>query len=849
VSGVKKHLSAVFSTHLSSDLSLVVNQFGVVRERKSTDEIFEEVKDFDHVVVPESSLAEALNARLEEARIGRFAGTPTQFSSRGYTLDRTELYIHLVRETSLSWRQAEFFLDHAEESLEEEGSLKRLVSDSRFNQGALGNAIEQLKATDNIYTARQEFRLEGDVAVVRPEKLTHLDRKILPEEYTEIDAFSDGEYELNQFHVFQSSGGIARAIRENVDDQNQDDTAVVVKSGSRYSRLIRNILKSSGLQVESAEGLEREERGFLMLCEVALTDNRVRSRDVRPITRKLGLEISGKYLSEDQLEQIREFLNVSEYMSFGELLEGYREVFSDSKLGEKIQELGFHDRQISETDLKILEKLLRQQRTGEGVVFIDPEESTFVDRSQVFFVGMDAEWYRENIFSKGEHTAEDFLSLIQNGDSQYFMVQEFLNGEEVTPCLYLKQLFDVEGFTDHEFTRYQENRETPESGERDGREWREIDTVSQKELNYFQQSPKSYYFSQLVSGESEKQQVKGNLIHQFAEYAFNNPEKLEDEEKFIDLMMEEIESFIESRERHRFRTEFEIGVKSVKKLVERTKIESFDHGLGEGSGENVFSEEFDGDVDSGFTEVYFRDRDLGAKGKIDLMVSKDHILDIKTSSNVRNPRDIVERSLPFFEPERPDFQPALYILEMCELFGHRQIEFTYFFTHGRLEKDLKGEDAFSEKKVTVKYRPWSFQEELQKYEVFEHLIRDVKKDNDRRKTLEKLGVPEFQQFLADAEVDFRDSGKVEEELLPEFQRFAKQRIGDYRYVEKGCKSALNKLVKYRKSSFYREDIQEFREFLEESIEEINECRENGFPAGDKTGEEPFSEMIMDGAQP
>lgn len=819
--------------------------FDPVKKRKSAEDLLQEVEQYDKVVVPWIGLAEALNTRLDRTFLGLFAGTATQHLSTGKTMDEEQLFLHLYRETDLDWRQADFLLRRVSERLEDGQPLDSIIEDERFQGDLIAEAVSEIRDTENILTVRKDGEIEGDVAVIRPGMMTELDRMTLPEGYDEIELLSEEIAEEPEMHIFSSTGEIATAIAESLTEEDAGDVAVVAHRDSRYRRLTSNMLEAKDIPVQKGEMLGNDERVFLNLCELAVTDGRIFTKSVKPLAERLGIQTSGRYLKEEQREQIRELLNVSDYLTFEELLDGYTDIYSDKpEIRKVLKQTGLNGAEINRSSIRMLEKAL-EKSLDDGVKMLDPSEAIFVDRQTVFYLGVSAEWSQ----SEGEvMSGEEFELMIQNGSSRYFMVQEYDGGEKVTPALQLEQLFDRQDFREFDHEKHTVKRSGGQNEREFTGEHDEIEVVSQTDLNLFHQSPRAYYFSQLVSDETEKQMVRGNLLHQYSEYIFSNGVP-EEEEEFIELMIEEIKPHMDMRQEEMMRTEFRIGVNALNSLHDRLDWKEFEHSLISTEGdENIFAEKFGGKADSSITETYFRDENLGIKGKIDLMPSADHLLDIKISRSIRSKKDIVTESLPDIETDRKDFQPMIYLLKSIEDQGEREIRFSYFFTHGELRKDLRNEDSFSEKMVTVEYRPWTFEEEFKGSEIFEYLIRGVKPDNDRRKTLEKLTLPEFRSFFTERDPELRDEEKVMEEVLPEFEEYVKKRVGDYSYVEKGCRSAMKKIVEYRLSNFYTDDMERFRGFIEDSIDSINCYRAEGFPSGEVDSHTPFREMIVDGAE-
>jgi hypothetical protein len=337
----------------------------------------------------------------------------------------------------------------------------------------------------------------------------------------------------------------------------------------------------------------------------------------------------------------------------------------------------------------------------------------------------------------------------------------------------------------------------------------------------------------LVSDADQEKFEKGNLFHMYAEYHANSPEQAESIplDDIVELMMDNIEKFADELDMEDLETEFRIGVKNIRSFLKNHEAEevNLEDNYTRTEDENIFVKEFPGSNGSMETEPYFKDKELGAKGKVDLMLDENHLVDYKSGRRYTTQKVLKKSHVELFEDERfPDFQPLLYITH------HRQhvdgkIKFIFLHFLNELGNSVNGEDATLE--TTITYHPETFQEKKASMEVFEHMIKDVAKSNDRRKTLEKLGYQQYKNFMQERDVSepFDKKELLNTEFAQEFEEYTKQEVGDYKYVEKGVKKTLKKLVDYRLENYFEEDADLMEQFLQEKLDEINEYLNSRFP--------------------
>lgn len=839
-----------------------------VETRKSlnAEELAEKTQDYEKVLTVEPSLADALNERFR----GEKAVTPLQLVEAGNY--RKELFLQLVEETNLTWRQAAYLMDKVLDCWQHTGKKEDILRYERFDTEEVRTVLKFLKNRETPMDRMEEVELEGEVAVVKEHQFNDLDRKVLPENYTSIRVFTDETFELPDFNIFSSASEIAKAVKQQAEKLGGENVGVLVKPGSRYEPVVKSVLEASEIPYRKSSDLKSSEgfRTFVSILETGLREKNVRVKDVRPILEYLGIEVSRlrenvKFRELDEAEELREFLNVIPYLDYKEAAEKYLELSGEHLfLEEVLEDLGIKEEQVAEGRNNALRYYVENFPVGleevdEGVLLADPTEVSQVDREYVFHVGMGTDWRRKDsdepwVDSQEAEEAnlKDFKSLIQSGEQNFYMVRNKELNEEITPCLYFNSVFSQEFTCFDELPSKRVRPEEEEEGEGFERESLGMDpvpveTVSQSELNSYAISPRLYYMQRLVSEADQLDFRKGNLFHDYAEFHANNPKKASQLslEEVVEFMLSRIEEMADDIDLEDLETEFKIGVENIREFIEMNELPRKPiEGYSVDEGDNVFVEEFGGGDRSFYTEPYVKDKELGVKGKVDLLLSDNRIVDFKSGRKKSRSKVVRKSHVDLFEEERfPDFQPLLYITYHRK-YNEGEVDFTFLHFLNDLGDSINGGEAELETSVT--YYPESFDERKASMEFFEKMIRDVAKSNDRRKTLEKLGYNLYSNFMQDHSVSFFDKDKaLESEACEEFKQFAKSEVGDYKYVEKGVEKALKKLVDIRRQNYFKEDADRMEEFLDDKISQINRYRDERFPVDAETREIPMRDLILE----
>ncbi|WEL19613.1 PD-(D/E)XK nuclease family protein [Candidatus Nanohalococcus occultus] len=829
-----------------------------VRKTHSIEQLAEKAEEYATVIVPDSSLVEPLNERIE----GKVS-TPMKLGFDGEY--RQKLFLKFAEE--MSWKQASYFLKNAESCLQSTGKLEGL-KEKGLDNSEIENIRELMEKVENPYNS-ESVDIERPVLVLDEDRFNEIEKRILPEEYDSISSFKDESRELGKFYSFRSAGELAQAVVESAEKIGADDIAVVSPSNSRHRSLIESRLESEGIEFTRSLALSESEnlRTYIGLMRAAVSNNPLRVEDIRPVISQLKISVSRRHdpkllsrLEHADARDLKELLNVLQHMNFGEALEKLDELGAEThKIKAVLDRLGLENREVNRANLSKLEYYIQRFDPSEneenGVLLVTPENGTFIDRDYVVFAGFTTEWNREpdekpwtDERKQRDVIRDEFELMLQSGTNQRYLVDE----SEQRLCFNLTQIL---GVSPTDFEELEAVRTAPSQREGQGGfakkqtniETERVEMLSQSRLNSFALSPRVYYFDRLIPSADKKVMKKGRLFHDFAEFYVNYPDFTE-EQDYIEFMVEEIKPYLDEIELDEIRTEFEIGTRNIKKYVRREEISSKEIEEYEAESGNKFAKKYGKELRFEVTELEFTDEEMGATGKIDFVKNRAHLIDYKSGRKKTENKIIEASKVDMYEDARfPNFQPIMYLAEHRKINPDERLKFTFFHFLHEIGDHIKGDGDLDETLVTVEYIPKSFQEHIGTDEVFEYLTDGVAKSNDRRKTLEKIGKERYKDFIENTEVpDTHETSEfLESRFFEDFIKLGKERVGDYKYVEKGVKSAVKKLVKIRNANYFKKDLDRFEEFLGEQIEELNRCKENGFPIDGNPDDLPERDLLIE----
>ncbi|OUJ18428.1 ATP-dependent nuclease subunit B lacks Walker A motif [Methanonatronarchaeum thermophilum] len=842
-----------------------------VKKSLSIDSVYDEVSDYDLVLTVEAPLAESLEHRVDRAFLGLFSTTPRRLvyeEHPGDLLDKRGLFHIVVDETGIGWKKSAYLLDNAVDCWIETGDPRDILRYPMFSGEEMREVVEVLESTDNIYRAMNEYQVdEQDVAVVGFHQFKQLDKKVLPNSFDVIDVFQDCSVDLPRLSVFNSSVEIVKALSNNVSKWNAGETAFVLNPDSEYQPLVVSMLESRGIpymtQLEITENMDL--RNFFLYCRTAIQKTNLKVGEIQPLLKAVNIDIENRYnqqyiknIDNEELNRFISGLRSIESMSFEEAIDFYSELVGRDIdiLVEFYSDVGLLGETVSEHMLDLVEYYLEvfdipwKDGGNGGVLLVSPGNVAWVDRPFVFHIGLDSSWSlnppnkpwidRERFETT---KIKDFMILLQNRGS-YYLVQDRYMNEEVVPCSYFNEIFDAEfeSFTDLPHKRYNEEvvEELDGFDKIDlGIESNEVSVFSQSDLNTFVECPRNYYFKKLISTPDQDYFRKGNLFHDFAELYYNHPQYTENNlTEIIELMVDEIKPLVSDVELPLIKTEFLVGTKNIMEFIDETPdIDVEVSGYSKKYINNVFFKKLDLPIESNLTEVWFEDTQLGCKGKIDLIRQIDELVDYKSGRKHSKSNIVRKSNVELFE-DRPNFQALMYLYHHRKIHPNQKLDFIFYYFLDNIKDNIKGEGDYKDNITRITYYPNNFNDQLPKKTTYEWLCKTSKA---RKKFLKKLGYKNYKKALKNIEISKKsqyDRELIKEECSEKLSiKFSEHlTIGwgedvTQKQLEKQTKGILSKYTRFRTQNYFKEDLDQFQDFLKNKITELNQYKQTTFPVG------------------
>ena len=834
-----------------------------LQRAKSLDRLYDEVADYDIVVVPDAPLASALNRRLDRPHLGPFAITPRRLAAgrRERAEDRLA-FLELVDQTDLDWKRSAYAIGNILQCWEHTGAVDAILDHDAYVDEATRQAVDCVADLDTTSKRLSEYCIadDRDVAVVGHEQLTELERSILPDDYDTCSPFVDEAFDRPPFHVYDSTAAIVDTVVDAISTENAEDVAVVLDGSSEYSALVESALEAADLPFYGGPGFvdHPDRRSFVQLLRAAHGGTDTRVSEVRPLLTALGTSVDVEH-DEKRLYEIEnpagdwvaDFATDVEQRTFVEALTAF-EREADCTLDafrEELDALGLIDDPVTQEAVDDLEFYLQTyevpvDRENEGVLLADAKSASYVDRPVVFYLGLDEGWthsppQRPWVDQDAQYTrnVRQFQLLLQSGAEQYYLVQDARGGSPVTPCLYFEELLDesFERFSDLDATNH-----TRTVGQRgDGFETepvdattKELETVSQSSLSTYVNCPRDYFFSRLVDSPDRDYFAEGNLFHDFAEFYATHPDAVDDDaiDEVVEFMLDETRPFGRSVDEKPRRTKYRVGLETIASYLDENPPDG-DAFLTATSdwGTNAVAEFFDRPVDASHTERWFENDALGVKGKIDLVHAPTRMVDHKSGSRKRASK-VVKQSAVDPPSDSPNFQALLYLAHWRSQYPDQRLEFTFFHFLETLDDAVAGDADLDDTTTTVTYYPEPFAEYAESEALFERLRDDGA--NKCQKTLSQVEYDDYAAVFDRAPLPATtDSDElVDSEFGQVFIDRMKERVGDYKYVTQGCKQAMRELMRTRSRNYFADDLDAFERFVDERLDELNRRR---------AGEEPF----------
>ena len=581
-----------------------------MRKVRSIDEIHEECERLgaDHVISVDAPLVTALNARSDKVLFG-YAYTPRQLADALSTevvgttpdsdLEVSRMMMHI---TGHNLRFTHSTVKRIREIRRYTFEVKNYLL-SRKEKEAY-DAYLQTHPVDgimNTFDAEHSPFFKGkNIVTVDVRMFSSLDKRMKPPvcddiDNSELDDYPEDDFVIDRIYSIGNDRQIAECIADLITRDNCEDVAIVLDSGGSIAEAVRSALYRRDIPFKNELAVKdlAPIRDYLRFVGAALNFDTVRCGDVRDLFTAYGAEIFGLQPKTDNylLRRItpKQFgkpapgtsalITLMKEISEGKhTFEGVVDLLpkgtGKSSVKILLRDMGLSDKEVTRDglndieyavnnvdDLKHNEQIPEDERRG--VLLADCKNSVYIDRSVVFFVGLDDAWHNSPAGKDYIPDPMDFENqeamrlriLLQQGDTRFYIVRPATDGKETVPCQTFETISQIEDRAMHIEHFGDLCRELvkgswhPESGaivspdtSRDAGSVSGSVRFSKTEYNAWRDCPIKYSFRKDITSETEDSaaSVFGSCVHDFCEFCFCFPEYAKEGfDDYVDRLLKE----------------------------------------------------------------------------------------------------------------------------------------------------------------------------------------------------------------------------------------------------------------------------------------------------------------------
>lgn len=560
----------------------------LMKRAKTIDELYDEVKDYDLVIVNDMPLCTALNARVRRPTLGQFCMTARNIArmlaieTLGEPLvGDMELIRAISEDTGI--RDLRFIhgeIQNIREILcykdEPEGFLyskkSKRVFESFSTKPTLENVMLRFDSRDSLFYQRMK-----KIAVLGSDVFNQLDKSMTPHDladFTVIEPLTEDCYQIERIYEIGNDRQIAENVAALIDPAKATEYAIVLNPDSSIVDAVKAALYRRGIPfVNELQARDIPEiRDYLEFIRMSLDYEVLRGRHVRETFSCFGGRISQKndnYLlsriPDTELDprgrKLKDAMANIRSLTYDELADLLIADRSKGSLHTILEQIGMGGDAISgdgyATMLYLIDNLdLAHQEEIEdderrGVLIADCMNSAYIDRPVVFYLGMGQDWnldvsgkrYLEPMDVIGANAIRTEI-LLQQGDVRMYFVNATKDGERVEPSQVFGAIAGLEGkvkvvktFDD----LLQAGGTTDKVRWTDGSANHAIkrgeplvdadecytEPFSPSSFDLFMECPLSFVLKNLITQDDKDAMMLGTLIHNFAELYITHPEIVE----------------------------------------------------------------------------------------------------------------------------------------------------------------------------------------------------------------------------------------------------------------------------------------------------------------------------------
>ena len=867
----------------------------MLRRSKSILQIYEETKHYDLVITNDAPLATGLNKLVEKPRLDYFSLTPKQIAAkyavsvfdRIYT--KAEIILEITKKTGRPLPMVHQTIEKIFEIWSHTGLLEScenfLTGEKEF--------LPMLLKYPSVELAMEVFNEDHfgnkNIAVAGYELFTELDKQVLPKRNKSpdrISLFTGEEFKIERTYVFSSANDLINNTVALINNDNADETAVILNNESEYLEIIKTRLVEKGVRCEIRTMIsdDIDTRNYLSFIDASFNTSDLKVKEIIFLESLIDISIDryySHYYLNGYLKKINKskllkelcdiMLSVEKY-TYGGLLDkieftGQRQLTPE--LRELLKMLDLSDKKITQANFNLLNYFIKNidaeiSGSREGVLFVNSKNSAFIDRPVTIFVGLDESWTKtytdkEYIDKKEEEkkNLDKFQILLSQGTEKLMFAVKVRNNLPVIPCYYFNILSGtgIRNFENAFFNpvnvKFPEikNKFRPVKVNLNKTESKQSEYISPSGLNSFITCPKKYSYSRLIPGEDQNYFLKGNLLHCFAELYFNHPDFVrENFEKIHRDIIGEYGIFLKDMNTGIEKTVFRIGMKAIMMFIDSMNFDKHrlnpplvhkDNFLFTISGKKkIYSN----------TEKWIKNPKAGISGKIDLS-SDRYIVNYKSGKGSKSNSALLKefRYAEMAEEKNPDlnFQTIAYLAGTRDSLPGEVINFIYFFFLSNISDIIAGKEDPGKTFTEIKYIPLTFRDYILSKECFDKMSDELM-ESKKNDILLRTGYEEYRKLIEERFDDkiFFKKDSVTDTFQEAFYNLLLNKLGyslrDFRknkdetFLKDIVLPLLLKLYFIRtgekgEAYIFKDDADEFIKLAKKAIDEINIYQKSDFP--------------------
>lgn len=688
-----------------------------MKRSKSIDELYHEVEEFDLVITNDAALATALNARIDVAKVGYFAMTPKQIASHvSARVLSVPMYSELQVISTIS-DETGLGLKYVHSELENIKEIRKYTADVRKHlhtnsSKKVYDSYEALPTLERVMAAfipdDDEFYSNMRVAVIAEELFNDLDKHFIPLDYEPVSIFTEDEYQIDRIYEIGNDRQLAQNAVDLIDLNKPSDYAFVLNTASPITDALRSALYRKNIPFINSLNVRdlSQIRDFLRFVTLAMDFETIRVKHVK----ELFSNYNGSFYKgreefllcrqtdsdmTPQAKKLWEVMRDIRTLTFGEVCDSICNKRTKVQVSNIISELDVSDRTITSDllnevkyavdnvkELSHNEEIPDNERTG--VLIVDCNNSIYIDRPVVIYLGMEQDWNR-TVIGKQYIDIEDetdknvmrLNALIQQGSVRFYCVNSTKGGQIARPSmlfdLLMKKPLDDFSMMCGELVkgRWHKDSESvlPEKSdmglsEHDGYKG----AFSKSSFNSYYSCPRKFLYSTLLTTPEEKDSEFGTLIHAFAEFYVCYPEDVREKgvDYFVNLISDRYSGLSSPLMAGLDTDRIRKAMTSIMEYLDHIGVKDvpLDTDLKDKSYPNRFMEAMGKEYTCSLCEREIQSRDHPVYGQLDLTWN-GIITDYKTG-RPHSGKDIANNMTFDSKASYPEFQAPIYLTLMKE---------------------------------------------------------------------------------------------------------------------------------------------------------------------------------------